>query len=569
MARKEWTRIRIDSTALPIPDDTAPPPPSSGAAFRSTFQQTVIVSGVSTTFIIILDKKYWTGRFITGPDGGDWWIQTLTETGPVSSVTINSISPAWTGVANGTMLDIPWGTHQGFADPPYSTNATPNQLGSKLYDAALRKTFPLTVTPNVGLGGSTVTHGRTKNGPITEFGGNKGGTGDTQSNPIHLCHCPITILSSAPPDGSFRPNPYNAPKTIHNISSVAPQKAFFSLRLAVPGPDDAGRSVTPPTLAECLSRLEPLWTECVGKKPDGSITANGDRRQFHGPCLFGNQGHDPNDLNIYSAQAWLRLLLDWTPAEEATRDKVLHNLIQKGIDFYGWCEAGATWGMTTGHQGSGLMGNIAMAATALNYPQMFAMLADTSNWPGTAFPKNAVRFTEFNKTIQMEDASLGFGYNGSLYPPTTANKGTWPETLSAPIPSYVYKGVSRRRIIGCDQWYGISAGAGIQRNADNWLSYINAGTTNSWAGFALILTILKQAHPTISDPRVRVGHEEFFLRTDDHIESMSPARGDLTVLAQKINRFQDVFTAMMWDTYRDNYVTEYPIYTEPRLQPLP
>lgn len=551
----------------------AAPPPDSGEAFREFVEQSITTSGRTFVFRFTFDKPYWTGRFVTGQDGGDWWAIPLSEDGVEPYVRIISVTPAYVDLGgghmqNGTYLDIDWlefQSKQPFANPPleqdpakWNKDTTAGHItnigGSRQYNDAMRVKFnsPVDIVPNVARGGTSVVHCRSKAGLIADRGH---GPEEKFSRPFTSAFCVLTVLPAAPAPGSFRPTWAKHTKTIYNISQV--RKSLISnLRLANPGITTTGRGGPSdiPTLDSVLAQVSSTWLDYMGKQTTAQFTAAGDKRQYHGPCLFGGQGHDPNDINLYSSAGYLRLLLDRTAEEEAKWDSILYNLIQIGIDYYGWVMTGATWGMTTGHQGSGLAFNINAAGIFLNSAPMMAITGDTSLFPGTSFPSNHVRFHEIMKTTPFIEDMRVHGYTTQGYP--TTSPGKWPELIPATIPTTLYRGTNWPRIVQCDQKHGISAGAGVKYNGGNWRSYVAAGTLDSWLGFGLLYAVISETNPAV-DARALFGHEPLFLMIDDAIDRLKFSL--VTV------RSQNVFLEMMWDTYRSQFDTEYPIFAQAAL----
>ena len=254
--------------------------------------------GITWTF----DKDYTTGTFANG----DYWV-----VGPVKIIGINPPSTDINGrIINGSMLNPSYKNtnHQGFD----------NTAAQWTYDAGLNVAFdvnssnPLTITT-----GSLVS---------------------TISNPIASSRAQLTdaavltVLASAPPDGSFRPPYSSATKTIeYNVSTLNETGKGYSVLknlTAVAGT---------PSLATVERQLERPWLEIYQTwiteylRPSNNQQVN----NAYGEYLSEQYGDAILLLNINNTNENKRILLI--------------EAVQIGIDLYGGVQEGLWWNEDGGH----------------------------------------------------------------------------------------------------------------------------------------------------------------------------------------------------------------------------
>ncbi|MGD7651639.1 MAG: hypothetical protein ACQCXQ_00390 [Verrucomicrobiales bacterium] len=260
------------------------PPVAFGARSVSQF-------GITWTFSA--DRPV--GQFANG----DWWV--------VGPVTITSITPATTNDTSGTMVNPSVG----------NANGWDTRIKYGTYSEALNiaKSLPVTLQ-----GGNSVMSCVS----FTDWA--------SKDNPQMETMAILTVLSSSPATGSFRPPYIGSDKSLRwNVS----QLNYNVLRkLAKP--------TTAPELSVVEGYFERPWIE----KEDGWTG-----RYFH-PHLnhpFQNRGAVGTygrEMAHTAADGLLSLQLDYTDAEKKT---LLIRMVQAGIDIYGAARAGALWGDGGGH----------------------------------------------------------------------------------------------------------------------------------------------------------------------------------------------------------------------------
>lgn len=241
------------------------------------------------------DGAVQSGRFVTG----DWWV--------VGPVTVTSVSPAPAGDRNGSVVNPPAGTKQGYD----------HRISG--YDKALRAAFPLTLSSGQSLV-STASVERT---------GEK--TPDTVRR--QYCRGPLrtavvlTCLHEAPPVDAFRPAYVGAWKETFTASDL---KLGRLPRLKAPGalPD-----------AKPYERdLERIWLDHMRQWVN---------RKMHPLENMPDYGREMT--NIVSDVALLVLIDD--PRRE--RETLLLRYVQKGIDYYGVTQSDANLWIANGGHNSG------------------------------------------------------------------------------------------------------------------------------------------------------------------------------------------------------------------------
>ena len=285
----------------PPPTNNPPPPPSSTPGQCSSISQ----FGITWTF----NQSHACGQFANG----DWWV--------VGPVRVNSITkPNGTG-RDGSMLNpIPHSLNHGYDSriPGYSTTL---DVSTQL---------PLTINPVSSLV-STISGSLAR--PVLDVG------------------AILTVVSSVPSAGSFRPPYAGTSKPMHNTNSLQTN--------LLPSLAPVGST---PTIASLAAKIEKPWidnrTEWQGDylHPDKNMENYG-----------GAMAKDAHDIA-------LRLLMN-DPIE--SKNVLLIRFVQLGIDNFGLVYNGAQWGNVGGTIGVGrklpiifagvLLGNDPMKNVAHNF----------------------------------------------------------------------------------------------------------------------------------------------------------------------------------------------------------
>ncbi len=299
---------------------------------------------------------------------GDNWV--------VGPVTITSISSA-SGDTSGSMLNPGITRTQGF-DSRFSATYNP-------YNAALNvaKNLPLTVASNSSLVSSISASAYQKWGLIQSFS-------------------VLTVVSSAPQSGSFRPG-YTGSGS--RASKWTVNDLDFSRLKKLPS---AGLSV--PSISTYENDFEKTWFEM-------DLTWTG--RYMHAPYQATN-GYG-KDMAIKTGDVALMLNLDFTDAQKM---KLLIEFVQYGIDIARIRELGGRWYDTGGHN-PGRLAPLVIAAAVLND----AGLKSLMNANGAGFSETLQTFyvsqTDVNQSHYTADGRPRLPY-------TSADIGMpeWGETHS-------------------------------------------------------------------------------------------------------------------------------------------
>lgn len=272
------------------------------------------------------------GRFCNG----DWWV--------VGPVTISDIAPKTTGgdFGNGSMINPIPGQSQGF----YSETKYPAYSAAK--DMSLR--IPFTIPA----GSSLVSTIRNPD------------TWASNSSPGALVEktwfketAVLTVLSSPPPEGSFRPPYAGSDKTIRaNWNRSALQYGKLR-RLAAPVaahvPD---RGWLEEATRRPLLEMHPNYLNSNWKASWNPDKPGGYPRRTYG-----------REISHISGAAGLLLQTD---LPDATKEKLLIHMCQWGIDIEGLLRAGMQWQPNGGHNHGRLL-PLYLAAKVLEDPDMLSL----------------------------------------------------------------------------------------------------------------------------------------------------------------------------------------------------
>jgi len=375
------------------------------------------------------DQDYETGQFANG----DYWV-----VGPVTIVGIDPPSVSGSRVMNGSMINPVGGSHQHGFDSAAS------------YDSSLNVALdvdsgnPLEVLANSSLV-STISLAT----PINSFG---------VVHPVDTAAV-LTVLDSAPAEGSFRPTYVGTDKAIKFNKS---QLDYSLLQKLEP-------VASTPNLSEVERYVERPWIEF---KPGYSGGAT---------HPYSNMGFYGREISRNAGTISLMLHLDFTNQEKET---LLVRFVQLGIDYYGNVEQGnkLQW-VSDGAHGSGRKWPILFAGLMLNDEDMkgIGSISGDYGYNPDGTPKNPVPEDYFY-----------FGEDGQTFYITTAlATSDYPNDESGqfgrPIPGYSYPWITdfTASDIGNPEW-GMKGLKDHHRDDRDWVSAYRGNTCSAaWPGFVL------------------------------------------------------------------------------------
>ena len=256
---------------------------------------------------------------------GDWYVVgPITLTGPVSS-----------GGQNGTMINPPY-TY--WADQGFDSRITPPSYGSSLNAGA---SLPKVVQP-----GSSIVS--SKGHPVLR--------NRNQLDDLAV----LTVLSSAPPAGSFRP-PYlgSGNKTVkYNKSQI-----LYNRLQKLPLVNGANRTGNERLLERTMFNL------------GSGYTSNYLLGWNNTPLAGKNYGRE---ITLGIALVGLELNLNYTDAQ---KEKMAVTMVQHGLDYYGGILLGQKFLANGGHQGGRKLA-VALAGLLLNDSAILAR-CDRAAYPDT------------------------------------------------------------------------------------------------------------------------------------------------------------------------------------------
>lgn len=315
--------------------------------------------GVSWTF----DGDYAVGQYATG----DWYVVAP------SGLTVTNITPGWDGTKNGSVLNPTRNSSQG-----YDT-----RMLQSSYDAAqnVGDDLPLVVPTNSSL--------------ITSIG--LPNTATHQNDSQIDVYAVLTVVSAAPPAGSFRPatigGDYSHPWQEADLNYAA----LASKSLAGMGaPDISTRS-----MLMFINEQKNGWTAPPMKAQQASPSYGRDLAAW---------------INVNA------ILLNSDAGNAAKRD-LLVGMVQYGIDIHGYLQDGGSYYPDGGHN-NGRMLPLLIAAKTLNDSAMQA------NLDGAAHPEH---FQEFGQTFYVGQADVdqtrftGDGRPRTAYSSNDIGKPEWGE----------------------------------------------------------------------------------------------------------------------------------------------
>ena len=254
------------------------------------------------------------GQFVNG----DWWV--------IGPVTVTSITPApvvTSFSANGSMINPVPGQTQGL----YYDSGTNSPAYAADKNVALQ--LPVTIQPENSLY-STI------NNPNTWT------AGELQEKTWFKETAVLTVLSSAPPAGSFRPPYAGSNKTIKSNWNISKMNYSVLRNLAIPNISNLPSRVwleaatQRPLLEMNYNYLNSQWKSSWGESKDGGYP-----RRTYG-----------REISHISSAAGLYLQ---TNVGNGTKERLLINMCQWGIDVHGLINSGMQWQSNGGHNLGRLM----------------------------------------------------------------------------------------------------------------------------------------------------------------------------------------------------------------------
>jgi len=414
-----------------------------------------------------------------------------------SGLTISSITPAWDGTDNGAQINPVGSTEQG-----YSNQSDINHT----YSSSLNVADDVPISLSVG------------DKLISTTSSVYATTGTTVDEAAIL-----TVVSSPPASGSFRPGYAGTTMTMHNESEID----YDVLA-------DLTATASVPTMSVVADKFARPWIDHL----DGS-----DGKRIHPDNNMQDYGRDFSDDVSEGA---LMLNCDFTDLE---KEDLLIGMIQLGIDNYSITQSSGTkldlWRGNGGHSAARKL-PILLAGKVLNHSGMLS-IGDKSGdylYSGSfgSAPADAISFGMDNQTFTVTQEIID----------CTNDIGcTWDPINADPDDPGTQRYTSG--MMDMPEWGATGVYNPAQNNA-SWLApYRSATTLASWHGQVL------SAH--IMGLKTLWNHGVLFDYTDRH---MAISNGDSDPFGYTVadeesgNRSNNDFTEEMWDTYRDDYT--YPTY---------
>ncbi len=451
-----------------------------GLCLQTDAATTLTQYGITWTF----DKDVQTGTFVNG----DHWI-----VGPVAitSITNSLNSKDFTPKPgqNGSMINPATNATQGYESGyQYRGRGYKEELNAAMPNGKpIGTDNPLVLQPNQSLVSAVSWLWRTK----------------TDREPgcprIFMTKTPLTMLrtaavltclAKAPPENSFRPPYCGNDKTVRYTQESLQWPLLKKLKPVGPVPNIA-------KLEKAMSRP---WLDHY----PGWIG-----RSFHPSENMPNYGRDLTKLMVECA---LVLHLDFDQLEgKPSKDKILINLVQYGIDLAGIADNGGGWPADGGH-GMGRKWPILFAGLMLNDEHMKTV----GQWK-TIFQEDAQTFYVDQKAVEI------------------TNGPGWKPDRRVPVEPYT------EADIGTPEW-GIRHATEPNRDTKHWLAKYRAINNAVIPGFVLAARIMgqKQAwnHDALFDYADRVMKTDGGQRKGIPTNSLSP------------------FAAAMWKAYRQQFIGE-------------
>lgn len=435
------------------------------------------------------------GQFVNG----DYWC--------VSPVSVTGISPGYTSsprAMNGSMVN-PGSFPQGY-DSQYSFSYS----SEKNVGIGVSSETPLILSGDVSL--VTVT----SNNPLG---------GVRNDMPINTAAV-LTVLTSIPPDGSFRPGISSTTKTLHNISSVDRSKLS-----SFPIPDGISR----PNISTYAGYLQMPWLthDNSGWVETIHPMASG-LDDYYFPAKF--------------AEMALMLNSDYSAPEKET---LLINYIQLGIDCYSYIEGGGKGWEPDGGMLNGRKLPILFTGVLLNYTPMKNIgqrsgdYLYSGNWP-ESIPEDYIHFAEDGQSFYVTQADIDITnrpYNGGISYPCDANTQWCPDERDHT--PYPYSSA----MLGMPEW-AIRHSSQPYASDSSWSSkyrlLANTGLY-SWVGVSLAARMIGAS---------ALWNNQSFFDVVDRYVGIKATGADpfgFSVQEQSSGEISTEYITGMWNTYRDRY----------------
>jgi hypothetical protein len=421
---------------------------------------------------------------------GDYWV-----IGPVNIISIsttfhtNGFSPA--AGNDGSMINPRGGPSHGYDS---RQGGYSNLLNRALVGGApISSNNQLVLPVNSSLISSvswlyTVVAGVTN----TESGCPKfdGATG--QPRPTIRSMAVLTCVSNAPPAGSFRPSYCGTNKTSHFNKSQLDYSKLGNL--------------TPVTNAPALTNVEANFS---GPWVDHVTTWNG--AALHPDIHMPNYGRDLS-MEIGDAAVMLQMDFSQLPGSPS-KEKLLVEFTQLGIDLAGVADTGGNWICDGGH----FMGRkfpILFAGTMLNDAHMQSV----GSWTN--------KFQEDQDTFYVAQTNVNITHSAAWIPDTRAD-AEWPYETNN---------------IGLPEW-GIRHETHPERDNLHWTATYRLINNQSYAGWVLAANVMGL--------RTAWNHDALFDYIDRSTAIGYPPYTSGSTYDSYV--FGNSFVRAMWKTYRPNY----------------
>lgn len=504
--------LQNDSTACPtcspttdITPDTpdAPDTPDTPDVIVSMTLDSITRHGITWTF----DKSYTCGQFANR----DWWV-----VGPVTIIGIDPPSiDTGSRIMNGSMInpDASDGWRQGF-DSEFrdSYNIIDAYNVARPNGNDLSESNSLVVQPGSSLISS-----------ISQLSGY-----DTSSHITYLTDMAVlTVLSSAPAEGSFRPPYCGDDKTIRFNKSDLNYSLLQKLEPVAETPDIS-------TVADYFERV---WFDYIA----GWETE-----------MFAPTNNMPNYGREYATQVGIASLMLHLNFPDERKETLLIRLVQLGIDNYGIVADGGlkTWVPDGGHD-QGRKWPILFAGLMLNDPDMRNIGARSGDYlytynypaygPGNP-PPGYIHFQEDCQTFYVTQEDVN-----------RTNSSSWDPDSRAIAAGYI--DTYQVSDIGMAEW-GINHSTYPYGDNKHWLTnYRECCTASSHTGFVLAARIM--------GAQGLWNHDALFDYQDRYMAVTAESSSTPDWRYTTGSFIQDVwgdepsesrlFCANMWNEYRDDF----------------
>ena len=429
-----------------------------------TFDKNLSTDGAGDTY------QY--GTFVNG----DYWV-----VGPVTIIGINPPSVSGGREMHGAMINtIPgWRAPQGW------------DSSINYYDSSLNVALDVGINDNsleLSPGSSLVSAISLESG----------------YDPLLRTAAVLTVLNSAPPDGSFRPAYAGTDKTIKFNKN---QLNYSLLQSLTPVP-------SAPSLQAVERYVERPWIDHQ-KGWSGKVILPAENMSNYG-----------RDISGQVSEAALMLHLDFTNQEKET---LLIRLVQVGIDLYGLVQNGLEWPSDGGHA-SGRKWPILFAGIMLddnnmkNIGQVSGDYLDYGDYgPGNP-PPDYVSFGEDDQTFFVAAENIG-----TMVPYNNPTHYYGNDTTTSTDEQYI----SGDELL--PEW-GIRHATTLQYDRKNWnANYRSMHNVHNWGGFLLAAHMMEEA----ASAKTLWNHDALFdyMDRDASIYSGDPR----------------YFSVAMWAAYRNQY----------------